>query len=171
MDTGDAEAEVEPEAERESEEPVSAPSGLTKRKRSLNNEDANDSSLETPEAAEDTASPQSRLAAARGKIHGLAGVKGVILGYWRDSPPEDPAEKHAVIGFIDVRDRYVLERSPPPPKSYLCVHADPRLLPLASVRASSRLRVKVFQSATSTRFHQARVEAGSPLSESPSMII
>ncbi len=113
MDMGDAEAEVEPEAERESEEPVSAPSGLTKRKRSFNNEDANDESIDSPEATEDRASPQSRLVAARGKIHGLTGVKGVILGYWRDSPPEDPADKHSVIGFIDVRDRYVPERSPP----------------------------------------------------------
>ncbi|KAL2116901.1 hypothetical protein VTJ04DRAFT_9069 [Mycothermus thermophilus] len=32
-------------------------------------------------------------------------VKGVLLGYWRDSPAEDDADKHAVVGFIDVRDR------------------------------------------------------------------
>ncbi|KAL2265503.1 hypothetical protein VTJ83DRAFT_6603 [Remersonia thermophila] len=32
-------------------------------------------------------------------------VKGVLLGYWRDSPAEDEADKHAVVGFIDVRDR------------------------------------------------------------------
>ena len=39
------------------------------------------------------------------KLHGVGGVKGVTLGYWRDSEPEDPKDKHAVIGFIDVRDR------------------------------------------------------------------
>ena len=39
------------------------------------------------------------------KTHGVGGVKGTLLGYWRDSEPEDPKDKHAVIGFIDVRDR------------------------------------------------------------------
>lgn len=39
------------------------------------------------------------------KRHGSAHVKGVILGYWRDSPVPDEADKHAVIGFMDVRDR------------------------------------------------------------------
>lgn len=31
--------------------------------------------------------------------------KGVILGYWRDSNAEPIDDKHAVIGFIDARDR------------------------------------------------------------------
>lgn len=31
--------------------------------------------------------------------------KGVILGYWRDSDAETVNDKHAVIGFIDARDR------------------------------------------------------------------
>lgn len=31
--------------------------------------------------------------------------KGVILGYWRDSNAENIDDKHAVIGFIDARDR------------------------------------------------------------------
>jgi hypothetical protein len=39
------------------------------------------------------------------KAHGVGGVKGVLLGFWRDSPPENNAEKHGVIGFIDSRDR------------------------------------------------------------------
>ncbi|KAK3371347.1 hypothetical protein B0T24DRAFT_316560 [Lasiosphaeria ovina] len=39
------------------------------------------------------------------KTHGTGGVKGVILGHWRDSEPLEPINKHAVIGFIDVRDR------------------------------------------------------------------
>ncbi|KAI1878914.1 hypothetical protein JX265_003091 [Neoarthrinium moseri] len=32
-------------------------------------------------------------------------AKGVLLGYWRDSPVPKEAGKHAVIGFPDVRDR------------------------------------------------------------------
>jgi hypothetical protein len=39
------------------------------------------------------------------KTHGVNGVKGTLLGYWRDSTPNDPKDKHGVIGFIDVRDR------------------------------------------------------------------
>jgi len=39
------------------------------------------------------------------KTHGVNGVKGTLLGYWRDSTPADPKDKHGVIGFIDVRDR------------------------------------------------------------------
>ncbi|CAI4212555.1 unnamed protein product [Parascedosporium putredinis] len=33
------------------------------------------------------------------------GLKGVVLGYWRDSRVPNVADRHAVIGFIDVRDR------------------------------------------------------------------
>ncbi|KAK1832122.1 hypothetical protein QBC39DRAFT_75101 [Podospora conica] len=39
------------------------------------------------------------------KGHGSGGVKGTLLGYWRDSQAPDPKDKHAVIGFIDIRDR------------------------------------------------------------------
>ena len=35
----------------------------------------------------------------------LGSVKGVILGYWRDSPVPDDQNRHSVIGFIDIRDR------------------------------------------------------------------
>ncbi|KAK3344407.1 hypothetical protein B0T25DRAFT_522350 [Lasiosphaeria hispida] len=39
------------------------------------------------------------------KTHGTGNVKGTLLGYWRDSEPQDSKDKHGVIGFIDVRDR------------------------------------------------------------------
>ncbi len=39
------------------------------------------------------------------KRHGSANVKGVVLGYWRDSPVPGENGKHAVIGFMDIRDR------------------------------------------------------------------
>jgi hypothetical protein len=34
-----------------------------------------------------------------------AGFKHAILGFWRDSPVPDDEQKHAVVGFIDIRDR------------------------------------------------------------------
>ncbi|KAI1491939.1 hypothetical protein F5X96DRAFT_436354 [Biscogniauxia mediterranea] len=37
--------------------------------------------------------------------HGTAGAKNVILGYWRDSQTPSVKGKHAVIGFMDIRDR------------------------------------------------------------------
>ena len=54
----------------------------------------------------------------------LSSVKGVIVGYWRDSPAPDLKLKHAVIGFIDVRDRLRTRIQPittsgdPVPSSY-----------------------------------------------------
>ncbi|KAK3293221.1 uncharacterized protein B0H64DRAFT_326471 [Chaetomium fimeti] len=39
------------------------------------------------------------------KAQSVGGVKGVLLGYWRDSPAESEADKHGVVGFIDIRDR------------------------------------------------------------------
>ncbi|KAK4043527.1 hypothetical protein C8A01DRAFT_32253 [Parachaetomium inaequale] len=39
------------------------------------------------------------------KAQGVGGVKGVLIGYWRDSPAENEADKHGVVGFIDIRDR------------------------------------------------------------------
>ncbi|CAH0059421.1 unnamed protein product [Clonostachys solani] len=34
-----------------------------------------------------------------------SGVKGIVLGHWRDSEVPEDGRKHAVIGFIDIRDR------------------------------------------------------------------
>lgn len=52
-----------------------------------------------------TEEPEPRRLVRPAKTHGTGGVKGVLLGFWRDSPPENDADKHGVIGFIDVRDR------------------------------------------------------------------
>ncbi|KAK4181168.1 hypothetical protein QBC36DRAFT_129842 [Triangularia setosa] len=55
---------------------------------------------------DDSPGPQEgRVKARPAKTHGSGGVKGVIIGYWRDSQAEDEADKHSVIGFIDSRDR------------------------------------------------------------------
>lgn len=47
--------------------------------------------------------PASRAASVR--RHGLGSNKSVLLGYWRDSPVPKSPGKHAVVGFMDVRDR------------------------------------------------------------------
>ncbi len=47
----------------------------------------------------------SRRPARPPKAQTLGSVKGVLLGFWRDSPAENEADKHGVVGFIDVRDR------------------------------------------------------------------
>ncbi|KAJ2902021.1 hypothetical protein MKZ38_001114 [Zalerion maritima] len=39
------------------------------------------------------------------KRHGANGIKGVIVGHWRDSNAPTKSQKHAVIAFIDIRDR------------------------------------------------------------------
>ncbi|KAK0747679.1 hypothetical protein B0T21DRAFT_8778 [Apiosordaria backusii] len=55
---------------------------------------------------EDSPGPQEgRVKARPAKTHGSGGVKGVIIGYWRDSQAEDETDKHSAIGFIDSRDR------------------------------------------------------------------
>ncbi|WQF81860.1 hypothetical protein CDEST_06874 [Colletotrichum destructivum] len=73
-----------------------------KRKRASLFNDLSEEKMENGIVTEKEGTPRSTKLARR---HGLGGVKGVILGYWRDSPVPDPRGKHAVIGFIDVRDR------------------------------------------------------------------
>lgn len=57
----------------------------------------------------DLANGEPKAAASAGKPKGpkpgVGGVKGVTIGYWRDAPVPEEDRKHAVIGFIDVRDR------------------------------------------------------------------
>ncbi|KAK2000215.1 hypothetical protein LX36DRAFT_440452 [Colletotrichum falcatum] len=73
-----------------------------KRKRASVFNDLAEDKMEGSIATDKEGTPRSTKPARR---HGLGGVKGVILGYWRDSPVPEPKGKHAVIGFIDVRDR------------------------------------------------------------------
>ncbi|KAK1848263.1 hypothetical protein CCHR01_09101 [Colletotrichum chrysophilum] len=72
-----------------------------KRKRASVFNDLAEDKMESSLISEKEGTPR----ATKPRRHGLGGVKGVILGYWRDSPVPDPKGKHAVIGFIDVRDR------------------------------------------------------------------
>ncbi|KAF4994586.1 hypothetical protein FGRMN_5701 [Fusarium graminum] len=50
---------------------------------------------------------QSSAAATKAKSSrsSSGGIKGVVIGYWRDSTGPTKDSKHAVIGFIDVRER------------------------------------------------------------------
>ena len=61
-------------------------------------EDRSESPLEEPEV-------EVRPRPGRPRTHGMGAVKGVTLGFWRDSPPELDKDKHSVTGFIDVRER------------------------------------------------------------------
>ncbi|KGQ09144.1 hypothetical protein BBAD15_g5532 [Beauveria bassiana D1-5] len=79
-----------------------------KRKRTSIFNDLSESKIEIPtsiraERPERTALPSTSSKAK--PRNSIGGVKGVLVGHWRDSPVPDIENKHAVIGFIDVRDR------------------------------------------------------------------
>ncbi|KAM7212011.1 hypothetical protein V8F06_012600 [Rhypophila decipiens] len=85
------------------EEAEQQPPSLTKRKRLSQHSYAIPDRPDSPPLQEE---PEvRRRPVGRPKTHGMGAVKGVILGYWRDSEPEKPENKHSVTGFIDVRDR------------------------------------------------------------------
>lgn len=75
-----------------------------KRKRTSLFEDLSEEKIETRITGEEQ-DARPRNALRQDKTHGVAAVKGVILGYWRESPVPNKKDKHAVIGFIDVCDR------------------------------------------------------------------
>lgn len=64
---------------------------------------------EADDSRDDIANGQTKGVAAtltrKPPRQSVGGVKGVIIGYWRDAPVPEEERKHAVIGFIDVRDR------------------------------------------------------------------
>ena len=91
------------------EEPLTV-SYYPKRKRTLKDiEDDLDDNDGSTIQGEDTMVEEPTLATvanvSRVKRHGSLGVKGVIIGSWRDSTAPNYDERHAVIGFIDIRER------------------------------------------------------------------
>ena len=91
------------EMARDEEEPAAH---YPKRKRSSIYNDLSEEKLEgsLPSGADDgDGRPASRATSVR--KHGVGSNMSVLLGYWRDSPVPKPAGKHAVVGFMDVRDR------------------------------------------------------------------
>lgn len=82
-------------------EPELGTSPYPKRKRSSIFDDLSEDKIES-NITEDEPEPLPKPSRPG---RNLGGVKGVILGYWRDSEVPEEKDKHAVIGFIDVRDR------------------------------------------------------------------
>ncbi|KAH7039989.1 uncharacterized protein B0I36DRAFT_4227 [Microdochium trichocladiopsis] len=82
------------------------PSHYPKRKRSAVYADLGEDKMETeslkPDDDEAVVKPARHPLPKR---QGNTNVKGVIVGYWRDSTVPNDENKHAVIGFMDVRDR------------------------------------------------------------------
>ncbi|KAJ4150322.1 hypothetical protein LMH87_011076 [Akanthomyces muscarius] len=88
------------------EEP--ATSHYPKRKRTSIFNDLSESKIEIPTSIRAERPERTALPAASSKPkprNSLGGVKGVLVGHWRDSQVPQLENKHAVIGFIDVRDR------------------------------------------------------------------
>lgn len=84
------------------DEPVSH---YPKRKRTSVFNDLSESKMEMPGSGTDAKPAPPLFMKPKPARQSLGGVKGVVLGQWRDSPVPDLESKHAVIGFIDVRDR------------------------------------------------------------------
>ncbi|KAM5357113.1 hypothetical protein ACJZ2D_016604 [Fusarium nematophilum] len=77
-----------------------------KRKRTSIFNDLSESKIEPPKSVVDEKPPTAvTVAKPKPPRASLGSVKGVTIGYWRDSPAPTLDLKHAVIGFIDVRDR------------------------------------------------------------------
>ncbi|OAA70374.1 hypothetical protein ISF_02348 [Cordyceps fumosorosea ARSEF 2679] len=79
-----------------------------KRKRTSIFNDLSESKIEIPTSIRPERPERTALPSTSNKArprNALGGVKGVLLGHWRDSPVPEFENKHGVIGFIDVRDR------------------------------------------------------------------
>ncbi|KAM3518451.1 hypothetical protein NHJ13051_008183 [Beauveria bassiana] len=79
-----------------------------KRKRTSIFNDLSESKIEIPTSIRAERPERTALPSTSSKTkprNSIGGVKGVLVGHWRDSPVPDIENKHAVIGFIDVRDR------------------------------------------------------------------
>ncbi|PHH81936.1 hypothetical protein CDD83_3402 [Cordyceps sp. RAO-2017] len=86
----------------------STASHYPKRKRTSLYNDLSETKMEISQsqpAADERTPLVARDVKSRPSRQSLGGVKGVMLGHWRDSNVPDGSRKHAVIGFIDVRDR------------------------------------------------------------------
>lgn len=92
------------------DEDTKEPEQRPKRKRASMYEDLAEEKMDTSLLDDNTdgfATPIPAAAIANktlSQLHGVSNTKGVIVGYWRESEAPD-ADKHAVKGFIDSRDR------------------------------------------------------------------
>ena len=77
-----------------------------KRKRTSLYNDLSETKMEISQSApEEKTPPPAMETASKPNRQSMPGGKGVLLGHWRDSNVPDQSRKHAVVGFIDVRDR------------------------------------------------------------------
>jgi len=89
----------DPDDDVEMDESTGSP---LKRKRSTVSDPTDEDKMDTSTADQSVAVPTRR---PKMKMHGMSGSKHVLVGYWRQSDVPDDEDKHAVVGFIDVRDR------------------------------------------------------------------
>ena len=75
------------------------------RKRTSMFNDLNELNIGTPISIMDERNALGSSGVEYTSSKGISGNRGVLVGHWRDSPVPDENDKHAVIGFIDVRDR------------------------------------------------------------------
>ncbi|KAG7422345.1 hypothetical protein Forpe1208_v001569 [Fusarium oxysporum f. sp. rapae] len=85
------------------DEPVA--SHYPKRKRNSIFHDLSERKMEPVRSLVDERQPQATTTKSKPPRLSTGSVKGVTIGYWRDSEAPTVDLKHAVIGFIDVRER------------------------------------------------------------------
>lgn len=102
--TSDQEDDQTTQDLEDDDEDLRPASSYPKRKRQSAVSDLNDDDMHVSSPDIDTRgiNHKYRMVSAR---RTAAGFKHAILGFWRDSPVPDDARKHAVVGFIDIRDR------------------------------------------------------------------
>ncbi|KAF4448874.1 hypothetical protein F53441_7762 [Fusarium austroafricanum] len=76
-----------------------------KRKRTSIFNDLSESKMEPMRSLADERQPSAATTRTKPPRTSTGSVKGVTIGYWRDSKGPTEDLKHAVIGFIDVRER------------------------------------------------------------------
>ncbi|POR35809.1 Uncharacterized protein TPAR_03993, partial [Tolypocladium paradoxum] len=84
----------------------SAVSHYPKRKRTSLYNDLSETKMEISQSVpEEKTPPLATDIKSKPNRQSMPGGKGVLLGHWRDSNVPDQSRKHAVVGFIDIRDR------------------------------------------------------------------
>ncbi|KAL0933892.1 uncharacterized protein CTRU02_210691 [Colletotrichum truncatum] len=76
-----------------------------KRKRASASDDLVEDKVENIPVSDKEETPRVDTELPKRLRGGIGGIECVFLGYWRDSPVPNLRNKHAVIGFIDVRGR------------------------------------------------------------------
>ncbi|UNI20266.1 hypothetical protein JDV02_006369 [Purpureocillium takamizusanense] len=101
-----APAPANEDAVMEDAQDEAAVSHYPKRKRTSLYPDLSETKMENSQTAPAApAAPPTARDARKPRVPRETSVKAALLGSWRDSPVPEPERRHAVIGFIDVRER------------------------------------------------------------------